>query len=52
MGNIGAKAFGLEEAPITLEGSSKNTAHIIDNATKKDHSEKFFNETIDHIHPW
>lgn len=24
----------------------------IDNATKKDHSEKFFNETIDRIHPW
>ncbi|KAI3391501.1 hypothetical protein diail_7199, partial [Diaporthe ilicicola] len=51
MGNGGARAFGLEEAPTTLKDSSKNTAHIIDNATKKDHSEKFFNETIDQIHP-
>lgn len=24
----------------------------IDNATKQDHSEKFFDETIDKIHPW
>lgn len=52
MGNGGARAFGLEEAPTTLEDSSNNTAHIIDNATKEDHSGKFFNETIDRIHPW
>ncbi|KAH7324056.1 hypothetical protein BKA65DRAFT_555716 [Rhexocercosporidium sp. MPI-PUGE-AT-0058] len=52
MGNLGARAFGLEEAPLTLEDSSKNTAHIIDDATKEGHSEKFFNETIDQIHPW
>ena len=32
MGNVGAKAFGLEEAPITLEGSSKSTAYIVSHA--------------------
>ncbi|OCK73802.1 NAD(P)-binding protein [Lepidopterella palustris CBS 459.81] len=52
MGNQGARTFGLEKAPLTLEESSNNTAYIIDNSTKKDHSEKFFNETIDRIHPW
>ncbi|KAF2802283.1 putative short chain-type dehydrogenase, partial [Mytilinidion resinicola] len=52
MGNAGAQAFGLDKATLTLEESSKNTAHIIDNATKEEHSEKFFNETIDRIHPW
>ncbi|ROW04733.1 hypothetical protein VMCG_04816 [Cytospora schulzeri] len=52
LGNEGARAFGFEKAPLTLEESSKNTAHIIDHATKKDHSEKFFNETIDRIQPW
>ncbi|KAF4625312.1 hypothetical protein G7Y89_g12861 [Cudoniella acicularis] len=52
MGNMGARAFGLDKADLTLEESSKNTAYIIDNSTKKDHSEKFFNETIDRIHPW
>ncbi|KAI4639767.1 hypothetical protein J4E93_009121 [Alternaria ventricosa] len=52
MGNMGARAFGLEKAPLTLEDSSKNTAHIVDNATKKDHSEQFFNETIDRRYPW
>lgn len=29
MGNMGARAFGLEKAPLTLEDSSKNTAHIV-----------------------
>jgi hypothetical protein len=29
MGNQGAKAFGMEEVPLTLEGSSKSTAHIV-----------------------
>jgi norsolorinic acid ketoreductase len=29
MGNAGAKAFGLEEAPLSLEDSSRNTAHIV-----------------------
>ncbi|KAF2494428.1 putative NADPH-dependent 1-acyl dihydroxyacetone phosphate reductase [Lophium mytilinum] len=52
MGNAGARAFGLDKATLTLEESSRNTAHIIDNATKEEHSEKFFNETIDRIHPW
>ncbi|KPM44918.1 hypothetical protein AK830_g1634 [Neonectria ditissima] len=52
LGNMGAHTFGLEKAPITLKQSSENTAYIIDNSTKKDHSEKFFNETIDRIHPW
>ncbi|KAK7744647.1 hypothetical protein SLS53_003534 [Cytospora paraplurivora] len=52
MGNAGARAFGLDKATLTLEESSKNTAYIIDNATKREHSEKFFNETIDRIHPW
>jgi norsolorinic acid ketoreductase len=69
MGNMGARAFGLEKAPLTLEDSSKNTAHIVslrtslqrclsltrlevDNATKKEHSEQFFNETIDRRYPW
>ncbi|KAK7428464.1 hypothetical protein QQZ08_005083 [Neonectria magnoliae] len=52
LGNMGARTFGLEKAPITLEQSSKNTADIIDNSMKKEHSEKFFNETIDRIHPW
>ncbi|THC95808.1 hypothetical protein EYZ11_004718 [Aspergillus tanneri] len=45
MGNAGARPFGLEKATLTLEDSSKNTAHI-------DHSEKFFNEAIDRIRPW
>ncbi|KAK9381361.1 NAD(P)-binding protein [Kockiozyma suomiensis] len=52
MGNAGARAFGLDKATLTLEESSNNTAYIIDHSTKKDHSEKFFNETIDRIHPW
>ncbi|KAH8680788.1 hypothetical protein BX600DRAFT_543480 [Xylariales sp. PMI_506] len=52
MGNMGARTFGLAEAPVTLEQSSKNTANIIENSTKMDHSQKFFNETIDQIHPW
>ncbi|KAK7413106.1 hypothetical protein QQX98_007992 [Neonectria punicea] len=39
LGNMGARTFGLEKAPI-------------DGSTKKDHSEKFFNETIGQIHPW
>lgn len=29
MGNAGARAFGLEQAPLTLEASSKNTAYIV-----------------------
>lgn len=29
MGNGGARAFGLEEAPTTLKDSSNNTAHIV-----------------------
>ncbi|KAK0609607.1 hypothetical protein B0T17DRAFT_586024 [Bombardia bombarda] len=29
MGNEGARTFGLPEAPITLEASSKNTAYIV-----------------------
>jgi hypothetical protein len=29
MGNMGARAFGMEKAPLTLEDSSKNTAHIV-----------------------
>lgn len=29
MGNLGARAFGLEKAPLTLEESSENTAHIV-----------------------
>ncbi|KAI1385915.1 aflatoxin biosynthesis ketoreductase-like protein nor-1 [Hypoxylon trugodes] len=52
LGNAGARAFGLEKAPVTLEESSKNTAFIIDNSTKEEHSQKFFNQTIDKIHPW
>lgn len=69
MGNMGARAFGMEKALLTLEDSSKNTAHIVslkislqwrlslipfevDNATKKEHSEQFFNETIDRRYPW
>ncbi|KAF2870765.1 hypothetical protein BDV95DRAFT_574576 [Massariosphaeria phaeospora] len=52
MGDVAVKAFGLEKADFTLEESSKNTANIIDKATKEEHSEKFFNETIDKIHPW
>ncbi|ORX94721.1 hypothetical protein BCR34DRAFT_608186 [Clohesyomyces aquaticus] len=52
MGNMGARAFGLEEAPTTLENGRKNTAFLIDNETNEEHSEKFYNETIDQIHPW
>ncbi|KAI0380235.1 NAD(P)-binding protein [Hypomontagnella monticulosa] len=52
MGNAAAQAFGLDEAPVTLADCSIKTAHIIDNSTKKDHSEKFFNETIDRTLPW
>lgn len=29
MGNQGARAFGLDEAPLTLEESSRNTAYIV-----------------------
>lgn len=29
LGNDGARAFGLEKAPITLEDSSRNTAYIV-----------------------
>ncbi|OTB08291.1 hypothetical protein M426DRAFT_203849 [Hypoxylon sp. CI-4A] len=52
MGNQAARAFGLEKAPVTLEECSIKTAHIIDNATKKDHSEQFFNETLGRTIPW
>ncbi|KAF2648200.1 NAD(P)-binding protein [Lophiostoma macrostomum CBS 122681] len=51
MGNAGARAAGLEKAFLTLEESSRNTAGIIDNATKE-HSGKFFDEMIGRIHPW
>ncbi|RYP66964.1 hypothetical protein DL771_007538 [Monosporascus sp. 5C6A] len=52
MGNMGARAAGMEKAPLTLDESSRNTAFIIDNATQGEHSGKFFDETIDRIHPW
>ncbi|CAJ2500444.1 Uu.00g032970.m01.CDS01 [Anthostomella pinea] len=52
MGNMAAQAFGLEEAPVTLKECSTKTANIVNNATKKDHSGKFFNETIDQFIPW
>lgn len=29
MGNQGARAFGLEKADLTIEESSRNTAHIV-----------------------
>ncbi|EJT74784.1 hypothetical protein GGTG_08622 [Gaeumannomyces tritici R3-111a-1] len=36
----------------TPQACAENTAHIIKNATKEEHSGKFFNETIDKFHAW
>ncbi|KLU86074.1 hypothetical protein MAPG_05093 [Magnaporthiopsis poae ATCC 64411] len=36
----------------TPEACALNTSHIIDNATKEEHSGKYFNETIDKFHAW
>ncbi|KAF2874749.1 hypothetical protein BDV95DRAFT_297977 [Massariosphaeria phaeospora] len=53
MGNLGAREFmGKELALRTVEESCADMAHIIDNATKAEHSGKFFDETIDRIFPW
>ncbi|KAI2613252.1 NAD(P)-binding protein [Hypoxylon sp. NC1633] len=52
MGNMAARAFGLDEAPVALKDCSVKTAYIIDNSTKEEHSEKFFDETIDKFLPW
>ncbi|KAF2266542.1 NAD(P)-binding protein [Lojkania enalia] len=52
MGNMGARAAGLEKAPVTLAEFRANTAQIIDNATKAEHSGKFFDMTINRINPW
>ncbi|KAI1846990.1 hypothetical protein JX265_006813 [Neoarthrinium moseri] len=34
MGNMAARAFGFEKAPVTLEQSSKNTAYIMSRRLK------------------
>ncbi|KAL8372230.1 hypothetical protein RB595_001836 [Gaeumannomyces hyphopodioides] len=40
---------GVAKTPLVC---AENTAHIIKNATKEEHSGKFFNETIDKFHAW
>jgi len=41
MGNGGARAFGLEEAPMSLETSMKGVLELIDNATREKTSGTF-----------
>jgi len=41
MGNGGARAFGMEEAPMSLETSIKGVLEIIDNATREKTSGTF-----------
>ncbi|KAJ7626905.1 hypothetical protein FB45DRAFT_749694 [Roridomyces roridus] len=43
MGNGGAKAFGMEQAPVTVEDSVNGVLSRIDGATKEKSSGKFFN---------
>ncbi|KAJ7626956.1 hypothetical protein FB45DRAFT_795196 [Roridomyces roridus] len=43
MGNGGAKAFGMEQAPVTVEDSINGVLSRIDGATKEKSSGKFFN---------
>lgn len=47
-----AEEFDLPWVGKTIEASAVNTSHIIDNATKEEHSGKFFNETIDKFNQW
>ncbi|KAL8399763.1 hypothetical protein RB594_000246 [Gaeumannomyces avenae] len=42
----------FQVAGKTPQACAENTAHIIKNATKEEHSGKFFNETIDKFHAW
>lgn len=38
LGNRGARAFGMEQAPIGVEDSGSQMVQLIDGATKESHS--------------
>lgn len=41
MGNDNAKSFGMEQAFVTVEDSTKGVVAVIDNATRESTSGKF-----------
>lgn len=40
MGNTGARAFGMEQAPVALEDSCSQMVKLIEGATKESHGGK------------
>jgi len=42
LGNRGARAFGMEQAPITVEESCSQMVHLINGATKESHGGKLW----------
>ncbi|GAA5972857.1 hypothetical protein JCM11641_003976 [Rhodosporidiobolus odoratus] len=51
MGNDGARSFGLEQAPVTIEDSVAGQLRLVDEATGETHGGKFWDYTGDAI-PW
>ncbi|BGP02928.1 short-chain dehydrogenase/reductase SDR family protein [Rhodotorula toruloides] len=49
MGNAGARAFGLEEAPVKLEDSVAGILKIVDGATREKTGGKFWDYTGDEL---
>ena len=42
LGNTGARAFGFEQAPVTVEESCTSMVRLIDGATKENHGGKMW----------
>ena len=42
MGNNGAKMYGMEEAPVSLDDSCDGQVKVIDAATKETHGGRFW----------
>ncbi|GAA6008409.1 hypothetical protein JCM10207_000116 [Rhodosporidiobolus poonsookiae] len=51
MGAVGAKRFGLEEAPVKLEDSLAGILKLVDDSTLDSHSGRFFDYTGEGL-PW
>ena len=42
MGNAGAKEFGMEEAPVTVEDSCNGMVEVFDKSTKEEYGGKMW----------
>lgn len=52
MGNAGAKEYGLESAPVTLENSVKGVLKRVDEATREKTSGTFQDFENEQAWPW